>query len=164
MGFFSKLIDGFSGGTIGALADVAEKYFPPSMSDKEKADLKLAIRQEESQQRNEMLKLANEQDREFNNRIKQLEGTASDLKALPIVGPIILFARGCQRPAWGFVTMLIDYQVLSKAWDVSGDEQLKALVFAINLLVLGFLFGERAVQNVTPLLAQYFGKKGEQAR
>jgi hypothetical protein len=160
VGFVAKIADFFGGGAVKTIADTVKDYFPPSMSDKEKADLQLLIQKEESSRQERLLVLANEQDKEFNERIKQLEGTASDLKALPIIGPVIIFARGCQRPAWGFATMLIDYQVFSKAWDVSGDEQLKALIFAINLLVLGFLFGERAVQNVTPLLSQYFDKKG----
>ena len=45
----------------------------------------------------------------------------------------------------------LDYQWFT-SWALSEHQQ-KALI-AINLLVLGFLFGERAVKNVAPWLIQ----------
>ena len=159
MGFVAKVAGLFTSGTVGTIAKTIEKYLPPSMSDKEKADLQMAITAAERDHERQVMALANEADAEFNQRIKDLEGTAADLKAIPFIGPILIFARGAQRPVWGLATLLIDYKVLSKAWDISGDEQLKALLFAINILVLGFLFGERAAKNVMPLLAEFFGKR-----
>ncbi len=154
----SKLIGFLSGGLGSKIIEGVKDYFPPSMSDKEKADLKLKILEITHAQENKLLQLANDADTEFNQRIKDMEGTASDLKAIPIFGTIILFARGCQRPVWGFFTLFMDYLVFSGTWDLS-DPQLKNAFFAINLLVLGFLFGERAVKNVMPLFDKYIGKK-----
>jgi hypothetical protein len=159
MGFMTKVADFFAGGTVSTIADVVEKYFPPSMTDGEKATLQMQIQNAEHAREKDLLQLANEADAEFNQRIRDLEGTASDLKSIPIIGPVLIFARGAQRPVWGFATLFLDYQVLSKAWDIMGDPQLKAMLFAINLLVLGFLFGERAIKNVAPLLGEYFAKK-----
>jgi hypothetical protein len=39
------------------------------------------------------------------------------------------------------------------------SEQQQTALIVINVLVLGFLFGERAVQNLTPMIVQVFGKK-----
>jgi hypothetical protein len=98
-------------------------------------------------------------DKEFNKRISDLEGTASDLKSIPIIGPILLFLRGAQRPFWGFATIYLDYQVFSKGWNLDPGSQAGSAFYVINLLVLGFLFGERAIQNVLPYMTQFKGTK-----
>lgn len=102
--------------------------------------------------------LAHEVQTEFNNRIKELEGTASDLIAAGLLGKIVLFMRGAQRPLWGYGVMYLDYMIFSKAWMIE-DEQIKATFWVINLLVLGFLFGERAVKNVGPIIKDVMKKK-----
>lgn len=93
------------------------------------------------------------------NRAALLEGTASDLKSLPILGPVMLFLRGCQRPIWGFGTIYFDHQVFSGAWSITTGPQESAF-WIINLLVLGFLFGERAVQNIAPFVAEMIKARG----
>ena len=100
-----------------------------------------------------------EVEKEFNQRIKDLEGTAADLKAIPILGHIIIFVRGSQRPIWGGFTLFADYMTFSRGWDLSQDPELKSMLFAINVLVLGFLFGERAVKNVLPFIKEFLNKK-----
>lgn len=159
MSFFTKVANFLGGSAASTIADTVQAYFPPSMSEKEKAELQAKIQAAEHARTSDLMKLANEADAEFNQRIRDLEGTAKDLKAIPIIGPILILARGAQRPVWGFATLYLDYMVLSKSWDITGDPQLKAMIMAINLLVLGFLFGERAVKNVAPLLGEYFGRK-----
>lgn len=161
MSVMAKIADFLAGGTVQTIADTVQAYFPPSMSDQEKAELQLKIQAAEHAREKDFLRLGNEADAEFNRRIRDLEGTAADLKAIPFVGPVLIFARGAQRPVWGFATLFLDYQVLSGAWNIMADTQLKALIMAINLLVLGFLFGERAVKNVAPLLGEYFGRKAQ---
>jgi hypothetical protein len=165
MSILAKVTDFFAGGTIGAISDVAEKWFPPSMSEAEKSTLKLKIQEAEAAKEIELRKLANEADQNFNDRIKTMEGTASDLLAVPIVGRIIIFARGAQRPVWGFSTLWLDYKVFSSAWDISEDPQLISAFYVINILVLGFLFGERAIKNIMPIImpviSSYLGKKIE---
>ena len=84
-------------------------------------------------------------------RAVALEGTASDLKAIPLLGNLMLFARGSQRPLIGFGTMYLDYAWMSGAWHL--DDTQGRVAFLVNLLVLGFLFGERAVKNLAPLIA-----------
>ena len=108
-----------------------------------------------------MIQLANAQDTETNQRIRDLEGTASDLKSVPFIGPLVLLMRGIQRPVWGFAVMYFDY--LAMTGDVGFDgngpnggwsPEGMALV-VMNFLVLGFLFGERAMQNIMPLVTDF---------
>ena len=167
MSFLSGLTDVLIGGLASTVMDGIKSYFPPDMSEQEKAGLKLELEKIELQRAADANKAINEAERSLNERIAQQEGTAKDLLALPFVGRVIIFARGCQRPVWGFFTMYVDYvwftsptsaMVSDKVVPVYTEQQQTALI-VINLLVLGFLFGERAVKNVMPLIAQYFGKK-----
>lgn len=145
------MADFFAGGLGSSIVDTVKDYFPPSMSDAEKADLSFRINEAANKQANEAAKLANEADTEFNQRIKDLEGTANDLKSIPVIGPIVIFLRGCQRPVWGYSTLYMDYMVFSDEWTSLSETQESAL-WIINLLVLGFLFGERAIKNLMPLI------------
>lgn len=167
MSFFSGLADVLTGGLANTVMDGIKSYFPPDMTDQEKAALKLELEKIELQKSKDANDAINNAENLLNERIAQQEGTAKDLMALPIVGRIIIFARGCQRPVWGFFTMYMDYEWFTSpsssvvdgvAVALYTDQQQTALI-VINLLVLGFLFGERAVKNVMPLVAQYFGKK-----
>lgn len=157
MNILTTLIDVVSGGIGGKIVDTVKDYFPPSMSDSDKATLEIHIKEATRKHEREILNLANVADKEFNSRIIALEGTSNDLKTIPFIGSLIIFLRGCQRPVWGLGTLFLDYQVFSGTWTLEGREE--AVFFAINLLVLGFLFGERAVKNVLPLLESYLGKR-----
>lgn len=158
-GILGTIIDKFGGGVLQGGFDIVKSYFPPSMTDKEKGEAQLAyerfVHQKQVEVNSEVLKV----DQEFNNRIKAMEGTASDLKSIPILGHAIIFIRGAQRPAWGAFTLYADYMVFSKAWDLAATPQLSSMLFAINVLVLGFLFGERSVKNILPFLKEFMGKK-----
>jgi len=151
----AKAADFFSGGLGSAIVEGVKSYYPPSMTDKEKADLSIQINKEANMQANEAARIVNEERAEFNNRIKDMEGTANDLKSIAFFGPLIIFLRGCQRPVWGYATLYMDFMVFSGRWSKLTEMQESAL-WVINLLVLGFLFGERAVKNIMPLVAQYF--------
>jgi len=147
----TKTVDFFSGGLGSAIVDTVKGYFPPSMSEQEKAELAMRINDAANQQANKAAKLANEAQAEFNQRITEMEGTAKDLKAIPFIGPIVLFLRGCQRPTWGYSTLYIDFMVFSGKWNELSESQ-ESAIWIINLLVLGFLFGERAIKNLMPLI------------
>lgn len=159
MALFSKVVDLLSGGFGKNIVETVKDYFPPSMSDEEKKQFELKLTEITHKQELELLKVAQVADGEFNQRIKDLEGTAADLRQIPVLGSIILFMRGCQRPIFGFFTLIMDYLVFSGAWIIEQGSRLESAFFAINLLVLGFLFGERAVKNVLPLFDRYFKGK-----
>ena len=97
-------------------------------------------------------------ERQVTERISLLEGTATDLRSVPIIGPIMLFMRGAQRPVWGFAVLYADMMWFSGKWGVMTPQQESAL-WVINLLVLGFIFGERAVANLAPVISDMMSRR-----
>ncbi|MFW5487372.1 MAG: hypothetical protein ACNI3A_02950 [Desulfovibrio sp.] len=161
MSFFSTITDFFGGDVVETIADTVKSYFPPSMSEAEKAELSARITEAEHKRERELMAMTMKADHEVTERAAQLEGTAKDLAALPVVGRLILFLRGCQRPVWGFATMAMDWLWFTE-WKL--DEQQQTALIVINVLVLGFLFGERTVKNLQPLLVQIFGGRMKGAK
>ncbi len=157
MGLLTKVIDMLSCGFGAKIVETVKDYFPPSMSDSEKKDFEMKLLEAVHQHEIKLLAAANSANEEFNQRIKDLEGTASDLAQIPVLGTLMLFLRGCQRPAFGIFTLIMDYLVFSGAWTIEDGSRLESAFFAINLLVLGFLFGERAVRNIMPIISNYLG-------
>ena len=155
MSFFEKSVDLLGGGVVKTVAETITKYFPPGMTSQEQAQLQKELAELEHQRTIEAARWAHEADKEFNQRIRDMEGTAGDLQAVPVVGHLLMLLRGAQRPLWGFGTLVIDWQVFSGVWEIEEEQQ--SVLLAINLLVLGFLFGERSVRNVAPLLERWFG-------
>ena len=150
----SKVADFLTGGFGSSIVDTVKEYFPPSMSEREKLELEARINDAASAKANEAAALANEEQAEFNQRIKDREGTAKDLKSIPFVGALVIFLRGCQRPVWGYSTLYMDFMIFSEKWNGLTETQESAL-WIINLLVLTFLFGERAIKNVAPFIERF---------
>lgn len=152
---FSKLASGLAntltGGLADTLYDAIKTYFPPEMPLEEKGKLMLQLQRLELEKKQQADEVLLDAERELTQRISQLEGTAKDLKTIPYLGDLVIFMRGCQRPIWGFFTIWLDYQWFSH-WTLSSHQQ-QAMI-AINLLVLGFLFGERAAKNIAPWIIQ----------
>lgn len=138
------------------LGDVADRFITTK---EEKAEFEKAIRELAHKQQLDLADIAHQADVEFNTRIKDLEGTAKDLLQAGRLGKIVLFFRGAQRPAWGWGVLFFDLQYFRGAIELG--TQGEALLYAINLLVLGFLFGERAVKNVAPILKEVISKRSE---
>jgi hypothetical protein len=158
MSLFKKIVDIAGGDIFGKIVDTAKDYFPPSMSPQEKSDLQLKMSEVAHAQELSLLNATNHMEAEFNQRIKDMEGTASDLKTIPFIGPIIIFLRGLQRPVWGFATLYMDFKVFAGEWTLIDGSKQDLAFFAINLLVLGFLFGERAIKNVGPIIERMIKK------
>lgn len=142
------------------------------LTGEQKASLKVTIEQEITKRTQIANEAASDAERMVTARAAQLEGTASDLMQFGIVGRLVVFLRGAQRPVWGFGTLYMDYMVFSGQWTLgpeitvseqgwpSDTEGLRAVAFVvINILVLGFLFGERAVKNVMPLILAWLNAK-----
>lgn len=155
-----KAIGGFLKETpLGTLAERAiDRILPDKLSEGEKAALTMEMERLSHERDMQIMDRVNEAEQNFNQRIKDMEGTASDLKAIPFIGSIVLFLRGLQRPLWGFSVLWMDLNWFSGSYPSLTDRQ-EACMLAINILVLGFLFGERALKNVMPLLLQWFGRK-----
>jgi hypothetical protein len=159
MSIFKKLLNGVTGGFVSTAVDTFKEYFPADMTPEQKASLALKTRELEAKIQQQMDDAAITAEEVLTNRIAQLEGTASDLKGIPLVGPLVLFLRGLQRPLWGYATLFMDYMWFSE-WTTLTSKQESALM-AINILVLGFLFGERAIKNVMPLITKLFEAKAK---
>jgi hypothetical protein len=151
MGFFDTLANAATSGLAGQIVGVVEKYFPPAATPEQKAALELAAENMELQRANQFAAAQSTAEKDLNERIAMYEGTASDLKAIPILGAFMLLLRGSQRPIWGFATLWIDFQVFSGVWKLVDPIESNAF-WIINLLVLGFLFGERAITNIMPFV------------
>jgi hypothetical protein len=64
----------------------------------------------------------------------------------------MLFLRGSQRIVIGYGTAWLDYEWLVGALGAPNDMQ-QRLLFTASLLVFVVLFGERAIKNVAPVIA-----------
>ena len=159
MNILKSAVDLLAGGTVKTVAESVMKYFPPSMSDQEKSELALNITKEENQKDIRILELAGEADKTFNDRMIAMEGATEDLRSVPIIGAFIILLRGAQRPVWGFATLYIDLMVFSHTWKIERESLESATFLAVNILVLTFLFGERAVKYILPVVMRYFGVK-----
>ncbi len=95
---------------------------------------------------------------EITQKIETLARTTNDLEKIPFFGPLGLFLRGMQRPIWGLALLFIDLKVFSGAWSMPPASQTESAFWLLNLLILGFLFGERAVRNVMPMVNRRMGK------
>ena len=182
MAFLDKFIDFVSGGVGGKIVDAVASHFPPDMSELDKEKLKMAITEASRQHELELIRLAQNEQDEFNQRIKDLEGTAADLNNSGWLGRVVIFMRGSQRPIWGFVVLWLDIEVFSGHWKltecaasaatgpiasavsgamngavVGAGMDIQSAFWMINFLVLGFLFGERAVLNILPILQNKMG-------
>lgn len=161
MGFLTAVKGLFGkGGLGGKILEFVGGRWPEKMSQEDKAKVQMAIAQASREFELEMLQRVAEEEERFNKRITDLEGTAKDLAGFGWLGKIVVFARGAQRPIWGFIVMVMDIQLYSGRWDLPDDPQMKQAFYVINFLVLGFLFGERAVKNILPLVSTYMGKSG----
>lgn len=151
MSIIGDLANVATGGLGGAIVGAIEKYFPPDMTPEQKANIALAAQNLELQRTVEFNRAQAEAEKSINDRIAMYEGTASDLKSIPILGAIMLFLRGSQRVFWGFVAIYFDYMVFAGAWKLT-DPMVSNAFWVVNFLVLGFLFGERAIMNVMPFI------------
>lgn len=153
---FSGFVNTITGGLGNKIIDTAKEYWPPDMSPEKKAQFELAMQNLELKIRDQANQEAADSDRRLNERINSQEGTANDLKMIPIIGPIVIFLRGCQRPMWGFATMYFDYKWFVN--NASFTENQEYALIGINLMVLIFLFGERSIKNVLPMVLAYRDK------
>jgi len=156
MSILTKITDFVGGSLFKEIKDGIVTYFPPDLSPQQKAEAEIKIQEFLHKKEIEANAVLNDAAKQLDARIAEHEGTASDLKAIPILGPIILFLRGMQRPLWGFATLWMDQKWFFGNYEF--DEQQNTGLIVINLLVLGFLFGERTIQNLSPLIIKVFGK------
>jgi hypothetical protein len=151
MGFLQGLLGFLKGDFVKNAMDFVNTRWPPDMSEAQRGQMELVIKEMLHQQAMDLAKVAREDEAAFNQRIVDLEGTAHDLKSIPFVGALIIFLRGAFRPLFAYGTAYIDW-VYFTTNTAHWPEQQQTLLIAINLLVLVFFFGERAMKNIMPLI------------
>ena len=156
MEMLDKITNFVSGGLFKEIKEGIMSYFPPDMSPADKVAAELKVQQFLHKKEVETNKILADAAAQLDKRIAEQEGTAEDLKSIPYIGAIIIFARGAQRPVWGFATLWMDNKWFFGIQTFTEQQQTALIV--INILVLGFLFGERAIKNLTPLITKVFAK------
>lgn len=156
MSILKKLTDFVGGSLFKEVKDMVVTYFPPEMTPQQKLEAERSLTELLHKKELEANKILNQAATQLDKRIAQQEGTAKDLKGIPIFGTLILFLRGSQRPLWGYATLYMDFNWFFGAYTFT--EQQQTAMIAINILVLGFLFGERTIKNLEPLIIKVFGK------
>lgn len=157
MSLLTSITDIIGGSLFKEVKEVVMAYLPPDSTPEQKMAIQIKLNELELAKQHQLDLAVADAEQRITDRIALTEGSAQDLRAIPIVGPIVLFLRGLQRPVWGYATLYGDAMWFMGRWQL-GDQQQSAL-WVINFLVLGFLFGERAVQNVAPLIADIMTKK-----
>ena len=162
MGLFSAITNFLSGGLGTQIVNKVMAEFPDPLTPEQKANIQASILEASREYELKLLTIANQEENDFNTRVQQLEGTASDLKQFGFIGKVIIFLRGLQRPVWGFSVLIMDLMIFSGHWNLKDvvsvvgtdtvvGQNIESAFWMINFLVLGFLFGERAMRNVMPL-------------
>lgn len=158
MSLLDRISGLFGGSLVDSVLDTVKAYFPPGMTPQQEAELKLELERLAFEKQKQADAMMADAERQMTERISLLEGTATDLRSVPFIGPIMLFMRGAQRPVWGFAVLYSDIMWFSGKWGVMTAQQESAL-WVINLLVLGFIFGERAVANLAPVIADIMTRR-----
>ena len=128
---------------IDAGKTVLDKFIPDKMSDAERMkvtnEFELALRQE-----------ASKAESSFRDFVVAYEGAAKD------VPPIIQTIRSLIRPAFTVLVGYLDFLYFTSSASFTDDQS--SLLMAVNLIVLGFWFGERAISN-SGIIQQLTSKK-----
>lgn len=157
MSILSKLTSFLGGSLFKEIKETVKEYYPPDLSPVQKAEMERRLELFLHEKELESNRILNEAAAQLDRRIAEQEGTAKDLREIPVLGSIIIFARGAQRPIWGFATLMMDFKWLFQTYEF--NEQQQTAMIVINVLVLGFLFGERTIKNLEPLIVKVFGNK-----
>jgi hypothetical protein len=155
MKWLKALIGGEGGGLIGKGLEFINERWPPDMSEQQRRQMEVVVKDMLHRQEMEIANAMREDEKLFNERTIAMEGTASDLKSIPVVGAVVIFLRGAFRPAFSYMTAYIDWLYFSTNTAYWTDQQ-QTLLLTMNLLVLIFFFGERAIKNVMPAILQVF--------
>lgn len=159
----TNLITGGFSGIAEEAFDLVKGRFPEKMSEKEEAELKIDLMKLENDKKVKVLNAWNEQEKNWQDHIKEMEGTAKELLAIPILGHLMVFLRASLRPIISALTIYADLMIWSGSWNLTvtagaNADQAWALLWMVNILVFSVLFGERAMKNILPLIERIIEK------
>jgi len=93
MAFFGKVVEFHSGGIGEKIVDTVKDYFPPKLSESERMKLEEVIRKAAREHELQLLSLAQQEQQQFDDRIREMEGTAKDLQQFGKLGELVVFLR-----------------------------------------------------------------------
>lgn len=157
MSLLDKITDFVGGGLFKEAKELIKDYWPPDLSPEKRTELEMRLTEAQHKRDLDAQRIIIESEQAITERIAQLEGTVSELKTIPFVGSFVIFTRAMQRQVWGYSTLYINFLWFSGKWTFT--EQQESAMWVINLLVLGFLFGERAIQNIAPLISDLMSRR-----
>lgn len=153
-----KVLGVLSGGITDRALDIIEKQFPGKLGPQEKAQLTLELKNLDHERELAAERAGQEAMEALNRRIADYEGTAKEIKDMWLIGPVIILLRSMFRPVASYATIWMDFSYFTK--DGAGwPEGSAGLLLAINLIVLGFWFGERTIKNLMPLFLAWLDKR-----
>lgn len=158
-GLLDSIVSIATGGLGKQITDLITAYFPPDMPAAQKLQLQMDMQKLENERAAAVGVASAAAEQALNERIAVYEGTAADLRTIPILGPIMMFLRGAFRPVMAYAVLYMDVMIYSAHWKLESGSQVETSFNVINFLVLGFFFGERAVQNILPLVTQFLATK-----
>lgn len=135
----------------GVLENLAERVFallPKNLTIAEREEIELEIAEATCTYYGKLLTLSAKQDAEYNRRLKGMEGTAKDLLQFGLLGRIVWALRNLQRFSWVVFLFFLNMMIFSGGWQIPETEAASAYLnltsafWMINVLILGFLFGE----------------------
>lgn len=149
-----------TGGLSDRVLEIVEGVTGGSVPPEKRAELKMALDAEITKRQQIANDAANDAERNITERAKELEGTATDLLQAGMLGRAVIFIRGAIRPTVTIGLGYVDVMVFSNRWQLVPDSGVESAFWIVNVVVFGFWFGERALQNAAPMVAQIMGKKG----
>jgi hypothetical protein len=157
------IITGGLGDLPGKIMDTVAGQFPDKMSEAEKKAMEVEIMKVTNKTQIDMMSAWNEQEKQFQDFTKEMEGSAQDLKSIPVIGHIIIFLRAAFRPVLSFAIGYADMMIFSGSWNLTESaganaEQAWSLLWVTNAIILSFYFGERAMKNLGPLIEKIIEK------
>jgi len=152
MSLFSSITNIVSGSLFKEVKETVMAYYPPEVSPEKRLEFQAKLDELETRKTDQLNAAIATAEAAVTERASLLEGSAQDLRAIPVIGPIVLFLRGLQRPTWGYAVLYGDAMWFMGQWQLNTQQE--SALWVINSLVLGFLFGERAVQNLTPFITE----------
>lgn len=135
---------------------IGNKFLPDKMSEGERAEMELEAQRWVAEQ-------AHREDSSFREFVLGYEGRAKDYENIPFVGPVVLLFRGLIRPVFTVLVGYLDYLFFTEPASAFTGEQ-AALLKVVNIIVLTFWFGERALTNsgIVDKILSYKRQENEQ--
>ena len=139
------------------VTDTIKEYYPPDLTEAQKQQLELGAKHAAVAVAQAAQEMITESEKAITERIVVLEGSAKDLRTIPVLGSIVIFLRAAYRPVFAYA---ISFTAIAWWWGTTSiqippDSVKEQLLYWCLIIVLIFHFGERAVRAALPMMTQW---------